>query len=179
MKIKTKLILLLVFALGLFFLIGSSYAYYQLSLDSTNTINLIGSKLSLKMTDEGSINIDNAEPVSDRDGLSSNGYNYTITNDGNMDSKYYIYLNIINNTLPLNIVKYSIISSDSYTDIKTLSELDNINNKLLLKEGSIKCGESINETLKLWISENADSSISNSDFNASISVVGEQINKES
>jgi hypothetical protein len=42
MKIKTKLILLLVFALGLFFLIGSSYAYYQLSLDKYTSYLMYG-----------------------------------------------------------------------------------------------------------------------------------------
>ena len=113
---RTRLLILLPI---LILLIGSSYAFLSLTLTTTKINTLAVGKLSLKLDDDNSkeINLDNAEPVTDEIGLKYSPYTFTITNDGNINSEYTIYLD----DLPLsdgeerltdNYVKYSLIKDD-------------------------------------------------------------------
>ncbi len=76
-------------------LIGLSYAWLQLTLRGTKELTILtaGSlELELDDTMAGGISFRDAVPISNEDGLSQEGYTFTLENKGNVTSDYTIYL---------------------------------------------------------------------------------------
>lgn len=109
---KKKIIAL---ALALILLIGGTYAWLTLTLKGTKTTRLEAGTLALELTGESdAINIEDALPVTDEEGLASTPYSFTLVNTGTVESEYTVYLDkqAIDTTtlsdMPQNRIRYSL-----------------------------------------------------------------------
>ena len=155
---------------------GVSYAYYQVTLTSKNDINVTAGTLTTSFNEGKAISLANSEPMKDADGLTTNGYTFTLNNTGDIPLSYNVYLNITSHTLPLSSIKFSISDGDAYMSPVLLSSYTLDNNRINIKSGTLEAGGSQKYTIKLWIDEGADSSTYSKDFNANISVESTKTN---
>ena len=102
--------------LGIVFVLGISYALYMVTIYGKKENKIITGTLRLELIDTDkenpekytNINIDNAYPISDKEGLATTPYTFTLKNTGNIDSKYTISLEVNDtSTLPADSVKFA------------------------------------------------------------------------
>ncbi len=167
--------------LGTILLLGVSYAWLQLTLHGTVTNTLEGGKLSLKLDDTKSLGITDEEalPKLDEVGLMQDPYTFTLTNEGNVESKYTIFLDDVpllqgEEQLPNTSIKYNLTRNESDLGTKLLSSTVK-NNKRVLDTGIIDPGGNYVYNLKMWIDEHVKSTDSGKIFKGIIHVVADQI----
>ena len=190
-KKSNKKVLKVIGLLGLFLLVfGLSYALFTVTLNGTKKVKVKTGKLELQLLDENNqditdpenagyvINLDNAVPTSDEDGLQTSAFTFKLKNNGSIDASYTIYLDDValesgENRLPDSAVRYSLTkngSSDNPQDLTTIGT--NPNRKL--DEGIIKKDATNTYTLKIWIDEEAGNEAMGKAFYATLRVEGLQ-----
>ena len=175
---KKYAILAVVFAgLGLFLLVlGGSYAFFTNQVTSKDYVIYTGN-LQIDYTRTGNlINLTKAYPKTNTEGLQEEGYSFNITNNGNIDARYQIRLELDNsNTLPLEYIKMAYIRTKS-NSTQTDEEIEpillsNLNNTLtFISDKQIGAGKEDSYNLKLWIDYNAPNDIQGKTFKATIVV---------
>lgn len=179
-KKNKNYILLLVVIAFIVVLIGGSYAWLKLSLDGGKYNIIKAGTLSLRLEEENEIGIneDVAIPVTDKKGLETEGYSFTLENDGKIVSNYTIYLDDVElsngeERIPDKALKYVLIKNGKSSNPALLNTTGvNPNRKLDL--GKLKPGEKNSYTLKVWIDYRADNSIMGKVFSTKLRVVASQ-----
>jgi len=178
-NIKDKKIILLTIAsiLVLVVLISTSYAMFFARGESEEKKVYTAGDLTVNFDDSTSnaININPAQPVSDEYGSSLEPYTFTITNNGTLSATYKIMLtdetiinpNGLTNTEVKTNIKYQI--NDNSPALLS-SALSNV-----LLTGEIPAGKSLTFNLRLWITEEATSSMENTTYSAKVAVSGKAI----
>lgn len=134
------------------FLLGTSYALFiKINENKTNQVIKTGD-LSVKYESGNEIIIDKDEkgkslivPMIDEDGLKTDKYNFSITNNGTITASYRISIfnGEGNNLVNWKYIRYSI-------DGKKPDFLSNVSDNLLFAN-NIKPGQTINFSLQFWI----------------------------
>lgn len=169
-------------ALALVLLIGGTYAWLTLTLNGTKTTRLEAGTLSLNLSSEANeINMEDAVPVTDDDGLKTTPYTFNLENNGTIVSDYSIYLD--NEAIPENMkampqyrIKYSLtktvktkvgdtideandtIKVATTTETKILNpQSDGVdqNADRKIDSGSLEANDYIVYSLRLWIDQSA------------------------
>lgn len=165
--------------------IGISYAYFMTDIKGQKENIVKSGVLTLRLTDAASngVKIPNAYPMKDTEGMALEGYTFTLINTGTLTSLFDVTLidqEVSKTRLSDNAVKY-ILSIDKVVnpsngnivtpgDVRLLSATTN----RILTTGTIEPGEEITFTLKLWVDYDAGNEVQNTEFNAKISVIGNQ-----
>ena len=184
MKNKKKLILIISMFIGVIVLaLASSYALFTINVTKNTDFKIVLGNLELKITDtttEDKYILESVVPTKDSDALTQDGYTFTITNMGSIDSYYTVYLDDIllesekerldNNYLKLDIFNHK---TNNHKTNK-LSNYNEENRKII--SGQLKKGESITYTLRMWVDYNIGNEAQNKYFATQIRVVGEQLN---
>lgn len=166
-------------------LLGISYAIFSyLGLGEKENIVKSGT-LIIQLDDSmgKAIQVNNAFPVADEIGKSSDPYKFSITNSGTVDANYELRLisdlDAIKdcgcdkkNTIAKSI-KYEYKKTSSQSSTK--SAMDFLSNtsaweQTALEKGTIKAGEVLQYELRLWIDEGATSSEANKHLHAKVEV---------
>ena len=145
---------------------GSSMAYLTNVSKTASNVTIKASTLAMTInSEENSINMINAIPTSDIDGLASNNeYSFTVKNTGSIPSKYKIVL--INNCVQDSIYNFNNVSAkidkcipDQYIkvglkeeslDYKTINAEEGA--ELVLDTGLLKKNETKSYKMKVWLS---------------------------
>ena len=155
--------------LGLVLLIiGISFAAFSANLAGVQVQTMNTGCLKVDMTDEGSVNTDNAMPETDESGLSGDPYTYKITNSCTTDAYYTTTINVMNTSKLENADKIKVaLDGDSYLAPTIESSLpaselldDTITGVLKtykLDEGYLKVGETKTFELRTWIDYDVES----------------------
>ena len=155
--------------LGLVLLIiGISFAAFSANLAGVQVQTMNTGCLKVDMTDEGSVNTDNAMPETDESGLSGDPYTYKITNSCTTDAYYTTTINVMNTSKLENAGKIKVaLDGDSYLAPTIESSLpaselldDTITGVLKtykLDEGYLKVGETKTFELRTWIDYDVES----------------------
>ena len=155
--------------LGLVLLIiGISFAAFSANLAGVQVQTMNTGCLKVDMTDEGSVNTDNAMPETDESGLSGDPYTYKITNSCTTDAYYTTTINVMNASKLENADKIKVaLDGDSYLAPTIESSLpaselldDTITGVLKtykLDEGYLKVGETKTFELRTWIDYDVES----------------------
>ena len=142
-------------------IVGISFAAFSATLNGVKNQSISTGCLKVQMTDNGSLSIQNAYPVTDKDGLASEPYVYTIENTCTVDAYYEATLNVMNGSNINNISKIKVaLDGDSY--LKPIKENKlpratllnaeaNVINTYKLDEGYLKVGETKTFNLRTWI----------------------------
>ena len=163
--------------------IGVSYSLWNIS-TSQDTTNIAETKcfdLSIS-SQENSINLDNAYPISNDKGKSLTPYTFTVTNTCDITTQYNINLEVLNSsTLSSNFIdvmfegNINLLSSYDNTDKVNTSSIESRK----LTTGILKSQESKDYSLRLWLDYNTTLEDLNNEiktFKSKIVVVGKPIN---
>ncbi len=168
--------------LGLFTLIGASYAVLKISKVGEKKTLLNTGSFQVDFTTGEVITIKNMGPTSEKEGMNTKPFTFTITNTGTMDANYKVYLdeNVSDSTHTLSTVpntEHLMISykvgNEAYTKPVSIKSLYNSNTLVLNKQ--LKAGESITYEMKIWLDEKAGNEYQNTTYSARIAVESTQI----
>ena len=172
-KEKNKIILVIILILiSLIALVGSSYALLTKSFKSKKLSMEVGT-LKIDFAEGNAINMANAAPMTDSDGLKSTPYTFTITNGGDINA-YYTVSNEeeLANTLDTNYLKMRLTGSDGYdSGIKRLKDLGTSTYRIVDERALLK-SKSVTYKLYLWIASDAGNDIQNKIYKSKIVVNG-------
>ena len=175
---KYIIISVIVISISIIALIGTSYALLTMSIEGEKEISLTAGILKVDFSEGNNINLENAAPMSDNEGLKTTPYTFTITNTGNIDAYYHISLEEdINNTLSNNYVKMKLTGTNGYD-----SGIIKVNNYgegtfEIRGEDVLEPEDSVTYTLYMWLDEEADNSAQGKIYQSKIVV--ESFDRES
>ena len=173
----------------LILVIGGSYAWLTLTLKGEKKTVIHAGKLSMNLDESSSdgISLLNTYPLTDQEGLNTEEYTFTLTNDGSIPNSYIIYLD--DTTENTNKISYSVLKYDlkkteytstgsvKNTQTDTMQFLSDIktDDGLILDTGILQPNEYNEYSLQLWMDYDAGNEYQNSGFNAKLKVAGSQI----
>lgn len=172
-KEKNKIIMIIILVLiSLIALVGSSYALLTKSFKSKKLSMEVGT-LKIDFAEGNAINMANAAPMTDSDGMKTTPYTFTITNGGDINA-YYTVSNEeeLANTLDTSYLRMKLTGSDGYdSGIKTVKELGTETYKLI-DDTLLETGKSVTYELRMWISQDAGNNIQDKIYKSKIVVNG-------
>ena len=183
---KTILILSIALVAVVLAAVGTSYALFRYKIIDGDNFKVITGNLELSLSDNApnsEIVINNLIPMEDETGMQQEGYTFTLTNTGSIDSFYTMYLDDIvpdgetktridSSLIKVNITNNTTNESNTYR----LSEMT----ERVLTSGTLdtSTNTTVSYTLRIWLDINADDSNQNKYFAAKVRVIGEQKNSK-
>lgn len=155
-------------------IIATSFAYFQTRIEGKKVNYIKGTTFDVTF-DDGSeyINLNNAGPESDEEGLLNTPYTFTINNDSNVATNNKIYFTDVESTIPEKYIKIAYKTDDGqWSTPKTLEDLGDVieENKIVAKNTSFTY------SIVLWISsdmpnkDNNDNSYMGTSYKSKITV---------
>ncbi len=155
---KKKVLLVVGILIGIFCVVGISYAIWQLTLKQTETNKMSTACFNVKLQNEKApIQLEEVFPVTDEEGSNFNPYEFTITNNCNELATYQINLEVLTSSSLENL---DYIKASLNDDIKILTQNESVKTTLTeankaykLKTGYLNPKESETFYLRLWMDE--------------------------
>ena len=175
LKKQTSIILVSVIVMVLIIL-GVSYSLFM-QVDESNQVQVVESGTLVLSSTKGNTITTNNLPLSDAEGLGNEGYTFSVQNKGTLGYLYNLYVNNKASSNPLEY-EYIKISFDDGPAIK-LSELETDSEKgiILLANDYIASanteGDVKTHNIKVWIDEDAPTSIIGKKILLQIDMYGE------
>ena len=171
---KEKIIFLGITLVMLIVIIGSSYAFLSSQSESSKNHIVKAGKLEINFTsDDSKINLENAYPIPDSEGMRGTPHTFTITNTGSLPASYQISLsdntslyNSHNDTGKIfneNQLKLGITNGNGNTTYQMYK-------KGAFIEGTLDAGKSATYTIRLWIPEHIGNEVQGYHFHGNIKV---------
>ncbi len=160
-KTKKKYIVLVIvtIVISIIALLGTTYALLTMTIEGDKKITLTAGILKVDFTEGNNINLDNIAPMTDREGLKTTPYTFTITNTGNINAYYHVSLEEdSNNTLSNSYLKMRLTNDKGYD-----SGVVKVNNYGtgtfdVMNEQILEPSDNTTYTLWMWLDEDADNS---------------------
>jgi len=179
-NLKVRIYVLVIISILLIML--TSFGFFFATRSQSDRNYLAGGCFNQTFTDGDSINIENALPQTNKEGLSNDPYHFTLTNTCSKKIRYHVILNVKNNSLADKNVMVS-LNGGYAQKLNTLpvNTLENTidsgyTNSYLLKTGTL-AQASVTENIRAFISDEADyseiQSSGKTSFTAKIKVVAE------
>lgn len=148
----------------------TTQAYFNKDNYANNPTEYQSGLLSIEAVSKSSnISLSNTLPMSDTEGEQTEPYVFTIKNNGNVDYKFNIkLLSTSDNTFSPEYIKIKINDED----VKTLSSLTD---SIIKQDIILSAGETVDITLRLWLSENTKNSQIGKTFNSKIVIDGQSV----
>ena len=177
---KKKIIILSIAIIGLLLVVtGVTYSILSFRVEG-NEVNIVKAGiLKIDINENEPITLLEAYPISTECGLEGKAYTFTVSNTGDIDALYRIYLDDVQldagiERLSDSSIRYSLTKDGNYlTD--TVADLLSQRENRLIDNGAIYPGETFNYELKMWIDENAGNEEQGKAFKGKIRIEGEQL----
>ena len=158
---NNKKIIIIAIAIIVLLLIGIAFAYLTTTLHGDKEYLVRAGSLGLRLEEGNELTLSSQIPLEDKDGMSLDGFNFSLVNEGNIETDYTIYLDDIpldegENRMPDSAIRYSLTRNDVVGDVDNLSNMG-VNPNRVVDTGSIAVDETINYTLRIWIDYDATS----------------------
>ena len=163
--------------------LSTSYAMFRFNVTKNTNFKLALGTLELTIKDtttEDKFILKNTVPTKDDVALGEDGYKFTLTNAGTIDSYYSIYLDDIllsdaGERLDNSYIRFNLLNeSNNQSNTSSLSSYSSDNR--LITNGFLKKGESVTYILRMWVKYEAGNEAQNKYFATQIRVVGTQAN---
>ena len=159
MKNKKKLIItsISIIAICIAF-IGLSYAYWYVRNIQDTTSNATTGCFQVELTNQsGEINLDNAYPITDEEGLKLKPFSFTIHNTCSIFAHYYVNVELLEGT---TLNSHYVATRVNNEEIKTLDSfntavttIDNSVSSYTVAEGYLGADDQEDYSISLWIDE--------------------------
>lgn len=170
-KKTTRLVLIIAsIVLTLIAIISTTQAYFSNDAYANNPTEYQTGILSIEaVSKSNNISLENTLPMSDTDGLTTTPYVLTIKNNGNVDYKFDVKLLSTNdNTFDSQYIKLQI-------DNEGVSTLSSLTNSIIKKDVILYAGQTIDISVRIWLSENTKNTQIGKTFNSKIVIDGQSI----
>ena len=163
--------------------LSTSYAMFRFNVTKNTNFKLALGTLELTIKDtttEDKFILKNTVPTKDDVALGEDGYKFTLTNTGTIDSYYSVYLDDIllsdaGDRLDNSYIRFNLLNeSNNQSNTSSLSSYSSDNR--LITNGFLKKGESVTYILRMWVKYEAGNEAQNKYFATQIRVVGTQAN---
>ena len=171
---KKIIIVVIVLAISLigFSLLNSTYSLFYHEDVASNSDNYSTGLLSITATGKGdSISLTNTLPMSDAEGASTTAYTFTIKNIGNLDYKFNVKLlstGDSSTTIDSQYIKVK-VDNDPATTLSSLS------NSIIKNNITLSAGQSIDISIRVWLSSNTPNTQIGKIFNSKIVTDGQAV----
>ena len=177
---KKKIIILSIAIIGLLLIVtGVTYSILSFRVEG-NEVNIVKAGiLKIDIDENEPITLLEAYPISTERGLEGDAYTFTVSNTGDIDAIYRIYLDDVEldagiERLSDSSVRYSLTKDGKYlTD--TVADLLSQRENRIIDNGAIYPGETFNYELKMWIDKNVGNEEQGKAFKGKIRIEGEQL----
>lgn len=174
-----------VLVLAVIMLIGASYAYYQVTLVASGGFTLKSGALEVTLEDKDSneILLENAQPITDEEGLKLKPYTFVLENTGNIDGDFVLYLDDVSIDgvrMSDDFVKYYLARDGKSGDVKHLGvntsfKTEDGTTSRAIDKGVIKAGEKMSYTLNLWVADTAGNEVMGTEFKVKLRIGAMQV----
>ena len=171
---KKIIIVVIVLAISLigFSLLNSTYSLFYHEDVASNSDNYSTGLLSITATGKGdSISLTNTLPMSDTEGAATTAYTFTIKNIGNLDYKFNVKLlstGDSSTTIDSQYIKVK-VDNDPATTLSSLS------NSIIKNNITLSAGQSIDISIRVWLSSNTPNTQIGKIFNSKIVTDGQAV----
>ena len=176
---KNKIFLVILLVVFIVIIMGLSYAIfsYNKSGSKINTITL--GNLELTLTEGEMINLSDTYPLTDKEGIATTGYDFTLKNTGTASVNYAIYLDNVTISSPDvklddKYLKYNLTKNSSVGSIAYLSSLGQ-NGSRVLDRGTLTAGASNEYILKIWPTTEIDGDFGGQVWKGRLRITGDQV----
>ena len=158
MKKKSKFSLIIICLIIILVSIGLSYAYWRFTFISDKTNKGTSGCFNIELTDQkDEINLTNAYPITDAEGLKLKPYSFTLRNSCSIFAHYYVNLEMLKGTTLNSKFIATKINSDAITTLdkyKTAATtMAGSTEARTIAEGYLGAGDSIDYTVSFWMDE--------------------------
>ena len=177
-KNNKKIIIIGVFIIVLL-LIGITYAYLRTTLEGQKEYVIRAGTLDLVLGEGNELTLEKQIPIEDEEGMSLDGFTFSLTNNGNIESDYTIYLDDIaldegESRILDSSIRYSLTRNEEVFMTRNMTTMGSNPNRRV-DFGTIGVDETINYTLRIWIDYDATTSdASGKTFKGKLRVVATQ-----
>ncbi|HIT36966.1 MAG TPA: hypothetical protein IAB59_00625 [Candidatus Onthousia faecipullorum] len=170
-KKKYIIISVVIILISIIALIGSSYALLTITLEGDKDITLTAGILNVDFSEGDSINLDNASPLTDSEGLKTTPYTFTITNTGNINAYYHVSLEEnSNNTLDNSYIKMRLTNNLGY-DSGVVTVNDYGKGEFDIKgEEPLKPSNTVTYSLWMWLDGTSGNEVQGTQYQSKIVV---------
>ncbi len=176
---NNKKVIIISVAIILILLIGIAYAYLRTTLQGQEEYVIRAGTLDLVLGEDNELTLEKQIPIEDSEGMSLNGFSFSLTNNGNIETDYKIYLDDIpldegETRMTDSAIRYSLTKNEEVFSAKNLTTMGSDPNRRV-DFGTIAKDETINYTLRIWIDYDATSEeAGGKTFKAKLRVVATQ-----
>ena len=159
-------------------LVGSSYAIFSDVSDQGDYNTVTAGTLQLSYEDTQSLSLSNLYPVSDVEGMTGEGYTFTVRNIGTLPSDYKVMIQddeamiqadgCSDHLMPKANIKISVDGGTPFL----LSSIEESN--YMITTGNLQPGDSVTHVVKVWIDEASGNEILGTHFHGKVVVEGIQ-----
>ena len=158
MKKKSKFSLIIICLVITLVSIGLSYAYWRFTFISDNANKGTSGCFNIELAEEkDEINLTNAYPITDAEGLKLKPYSFTLRNSCSIFAHYYVNLEMLEGTTLNSKFIATKINSDAITTLdsykKATTTMSGSTEARTIAEGYLGAGDSIDYTISFWMDE--------------------------
>ena len=176
---KNRIFLIILLVVLVVIIIGLAYAIFSYSKSGSkiNTITL--GNLELTLTEGEMINLSDTYPLTDKEGLATTGYDFTLKNTGTASVNYVIYLDNVAISSPdvklddmylkYSLTKNSVVGSTAY-----LTSLGKDGSRVL-DSGTLTADASNEYILKVWPTTEIDGDFGGQVWKGKLRITGDQV----
>ncbi len=161
MKKRKSIIILISILLVILIVLGITYAYLRTTLEGQKDYVIRAGALDLILNEGNELTLEKQIPIEDSEGINLDGLSFSLTNKGNIDTDYTIYLDDIpldegETRIPDSSIRYNLTRNDEVIGPKNLTTMGSDPDRRV-DFGIIGVDETINYTLRIWIDYDATS----------------------
>ena len=161
-------------------IIGVSYAYWKFTYIAEKTNNATSGCFNIELTDQkDEINLTNAYPITDAEGLKLKPFSFTLRNTCSIFAHYYVNLEMLEGTTLNSKWVATKINSDAITTLDkyktTITTMAGSTESRTIAEGYLGSDDSVDYTVSFWMDEDAtiNDDVMNKVFKSKVVVVSE------
>ena len=161
-------------------MIGVSYAYWKFTYIAEKTNNATSGCFNIELTDQkDEINLTNAYPITDAEGLKLKPFSFTLRNTCSIFAHYYVNLEMLEGTTLNSKWVATKINSDAITTLDkyktTITTMAGSTESRTIAEGYLGSDDSVDYTVSFWMDEDAtiNDDVMNKVFKSKVVVVSE------
>ncbi len=154
LKNNKKFIIIGIFIIILL-IIGIAFAYLTTTLQGDKEYVVRAGTLDLVLDEGNELTLEKQIPLEDSEGMKLDGFNFSLVNNGKIDTDYTIYLDDMElsegeSRIPDSSIRYSLTRNDETFMARNMTTMGSNPNRRV-DFGTITPDETINYTLKIWI----------------------------